>query len=120
MRADLILCGSMFNLRHDGMVMNRHRWFEVGGWDVSPFPPASCAHDGWSISVFGHSVLGRPLAGLTTYDHPNERVKLGIEVGRKVMGIAWMNRGELSEAIPPAYTEWIGLQLMAHLKERAA
>lgn len=28
------------------------------------------------------------------------------------MGIDWMNRDELSQAIPPAYTEWIGKQLM--------
>jgi DNA (cytosine-5)-methyltransferase 1 len=31
------------------------------------------------------------------------------------MGIDWMSRRELSEAIPPAYTEFIGLELMAHL-----
>ena len=28
------------------------------------------------------------------------------------MGIEWMNRGELSQAIPPAYTQWIGERLM--------
>jgi len=31
------------------------------------------------------------------------------------MGIDWMTRDELSEAIPPAYTEHIGGQLMAHI-----
>jgi DNA (cytosine-5)-methyltransferase 1 len=31
------------------------------------------------------------------------------------MGIDWMTRDELNEAIPPAYTEHVGLQLMAHL-----
>jgi DNA (cytosine-5)-methyltransferase 1 len=35
------------------------------------------------------------------------------------MGIDWMNRDELSQAIPPAYTELIGHQLMAHLKVAA-
>jgi DNA (cytosine-5)-methyltransferase 1 len=29
------------------------------------------------------------------------------------MGVGWMNREELSEAIPPAYTEHIGRQLLA-------
>jgi DNA (cytosine-5)-methyltransferase 1 len=36
------------------------------------------------------------------------------------MGIDWMTRDELREAIPPAYTEFIGHQLMQHLQARAA
>jgi len=28
------------------------------------------------------------------------------------MGIDWMTNDELSEAIPPAYSEWIGTQLL--------
>ena len=31
------------------------------------------------------------------------------------MGIDWMRRKDLTEAIPPAYTEFIGGQLLAHL-----
>jgi hypothetical protein len=37
------------------------------------------------------------------------------------MGIDWMTSDELAEAIPPAYTEYIGYYLMAHLNaEKAA
>jgi DNA (cytosine-5)-methyltransferase 1 len=32
------------------------------------------------------------------------------------MGIDWMTRAELSQAIPPAYTEYIGAQLLAALE----
>jgi len=120
MRPDLILCGSMFGLRWKGLVLHRHRWFEAGGWELSPFPPAACAHDGWSISIFGGSVLGKPLPGRSTYDHPNEREELGITVGREVMGIDWMNRQGLAQAIPPVYTEFIGRQLLTAVTKVAA
>ena len=31
------------------------------------------------------------------------------------MGIDWMTKGELNEAIPPAYTQHLGNQIVAHL-----
>jgi DNA (cytosine-5)-methyltransferase 1 len=39
---------------------------------------------------------------------------------RKVMGIEWMTRKELTQAIPPSYTELIGHQLIAHVAARSA
>ncbi len=36
---------------------------------------------------------------------------------REAMGIDWMTKAELNEAIPPAYTEFIGTQLLAYLME---
>jgi DNA (cytosine-5)-methyltransferase 1 len=45
---------------------------------------------------------------------------VGTYVGPEAMGIDWMNGTELCEAIPPAYTEHIGAQLLRHLSEVAA
>ena len=38
----------------------------------------------------------------------------------RTMGIDWMTWDELREAIPPAYTELVGHQLMQHVQARAA
>ena len=34
---------------------------------------------------------------------------------REAMGIDWMDRDEMAEAIPPAYTQWVGGHLQAEL-----
>ena len=43
-----------------------------------------------------------------------------VEAGREAMGIGWMTRDELKEAIPPAYTNLIGCSLIKHLEAVAA
>jgi DNA (cytosine-5)-methyltransferase 1 len=45
----------------------------------------------------------------------------GVDAGRQAMGMPWASRCGLSEAVPPAYTEHIGKQLLQHIEsERAA
>jgi DNA (cytosine-5)-methyltransferase 1 len=39
---------------------------------------------------------------------------------RAAMGIDWMTKGELNESTPPAYTEWIGTQLIPQLAPKGA
>jgi DNA (cytosine-5)-methyltransferase 1 len=43
-----------------------------------------------------------------------------LAAARDAMGIDWMTKGEINEAIPPAYTELIGRQLLAYLKAAEA
>jgi DNA (cytosine-5)-methyltransferase 1 len=73
------------------------------------------------VTIFGHTVLERsPQIGRTPNNGPIFRRKhLGTDRGRDAMGTPWMTREELSEAIPPAYTEWVGAQLIPSM-ERAA
>lgn len=40
----------------------------------------------------------------------------GVAQAREAMGIDWMTRDELREAIPPAYTEYLGRQLIASIE----
>lgn len=97
MRPDVVLCGSYFGARE----LKRHRWFEFSEAPGALVPP--CDHDDDNIvSVFGHG----------------GHIYHGVEDWRRVMGIDWMMRDELAQAIPPAYTEWIGRQLLAHLGVR--
>lgn len=93
-----------------GLGVKRHRWFESGH---VLFGTQCAGHQGDWVSVFGHTVLERsPQIGRTAKGGPIFRRKhLGTERGRDAMGISWMTREELSEAIPPAYTEYIGRQL---------
>lgn len=43
-----------------------------------------------------------------------------IAAARNAMGIEWMNKGELNEAIPPAYAKLIGKQLKAYIIQNEA
>jgi DNA (cytosine-5)-methyltransferase 1 len=115
-RADLIepiqLCGSSF-----GLGVRRHRLFEIHGFDVGLVPP--CAHhdqpEPVDVTGTGSSRIGPRLDG----KGGNSRKPRNLAHAREAMGIDWMTRVELSEAIPPAYTEHIGAALLKHLRAGA-
>ena len=98
------LCGSSFDLG-----VRRHRRF---GSDVLMLAP-SCRHYShpFPIGVTGHGAQGHEYRRETPVATQADR--------RQAMGIDWMNRDELAQSIPPAYTEWIGTQLLAALEAAA-
>jgi len=97
--AHVQLCGSVFGLGSNGYQLRRHRWFESN--ILIPVPP--CNHRGRAISVVGGVKINRL------------KTRVPLEWGKEAMGIYWMDWEELSEAIPPAYTEYIGKFLMQAL-----
>ena len=44
----------------------------------------------------------------------------GVPEGRRRMGTGWMTQDGLAQAIPPAYTRYIGARLLEHLASEAA
>jgi DNA (cytosine-5)-methyltransferase 1 len=101
LRKDLMLCGSMFGLR-----VRRHRIFETN-WSVGGAPP--CHHQDDSIAIYG-SMDGRRV--WTRKNGTELRAARTIGQASETMGIDWMDWDEIKEAIPPAYTEFIGKQLL--------
>jgi len=86
------LCGAMFDLR-----VYRHRLFECS------FP----------VSVPPHPEHVAPLRKMGRKPEPGDFMHVvgnfsGVAQAREAMGIDWMARDELREAIPPAYSEHIG------------
>lgn len=101
------LCGTMFELR-----VYRHRLFETNFPIPQPFHPPHVA-----LCSNGDSFKGnRKPSDAHFYTVVGNFGHL--EDARNAMGITWMRRAELAQAIPPAYTRFIGDFLLRHIAER--
>jgi DNA (cytosine-5)-methyltransferase 1 len=110
MREDLMLCGSMFGLRSaPDRYLRRHRIFEFGHWNPLVLVPP-CYHEGLAVGVYGHGSAGHLGQRMRTANRDEARV---------LMGMPDAKRDGMSQAIPPAYTEFIGTQLLEHLRRAA-
>jgi DNA (cytosine-5)-methyltransferase 1 len=95
----LMLCGTMF-----GMKLYRHRYFELS-WSSPILSPMCCQH-------YPNPVLWTGMGGGTS---KGRKPRQTMEHKRSQGGIDWMVGTELTLAIPPAYTFFIGTQLMQYL-----
>jgi DNA (cytosine-5)-methyltransferase 1 len=95
----VLFCGEAF-----GLETYRHRLFES---NVELIPPWHPEHR------VPTTKMGRaPVAG--EYMHVVGNFS-GVERARGIMDMPWANRDGLREAIPPVYTEFIGVQLITQM-----
>jgi DNA (cytosine-5)-methyltransferase 1 len=103
MTAHVVLCGCMF----DGLGVYRERWFETN--PVLYGLSLMHRHAETRICVAGN--------GTSSWYRQKTGIKnRSVDAIRAAMGIDWMSRSELAQAIPPAYTEYIGRRLLAALE----
>lgn len=109
----IVLCGTMF----PGLRVLRHRLFESNVRLVAPEHPSK------HPLVFTHD---KRKAHYGKLDQNESFVQVTgggnctVLNAMDAMGIEWMTKAEMNEAIPPAYTEYIGRQLLAAVSERRA
>jgi DNA (cytosine-5)-methyltransferase 1 len=99
LESPVLLCGSMF-----GLDVQRHRLFETS----FHVPPPKCDHSCWTARF--------PPA--TNRRNKRKTVEVGVwriplEVQQRAMGVDWMSREKLSQAVPPVYAEYLGRAAMA-------
>jgi DNA (cytosine-5)-methyltransferase 1 len=105
----IMLCGTMFGLR-----VIRHRLFECS------FPVAVPPH-GKHPLVYTRDKRKAHYGKLSEWTSPVQVTGGGNcskAAAADAMGIDWMTKDELNEAIPPAYTRHVGGQLFSHVLAR--
>lgn len=102
----ITLCGTAFGLGTQTAELRRHRLFETS-WVIPMVPPCGHGMKPRVIGVYGGHGRDRRRT-VNTQDFPTSD-------RREAMGIDWMTGAELSQAIPPAYTRWLGEQLLDHM-----
>jgi DNA (cytosine-5)-methyltransferase 1 len=111
----ITLCGTMFGLQTpDGAQLKRHRLFETS-FDILMVP--LCHHAGLrTVGIYGDKARDIAMEK-RHYSKPKEtrgrppQIQFSLGAARAAMGIEWGSMKELSQAIPPAYTEFIGREL---------
>ncbi|MDP9057706.1 MAG: DNA cytosine methyltransferase [Pseudomonadota bacterium] len=103
----VVLCGTMF----PGLRVLRHRLFEA---NFEIIPPPHKKHPKVHTFDKRKSHFGKT-DEWTDFVQVTGGGNCRLAAARDAMGISWMSKGEINEAIPPAYTELVGKHLMKHL-----
>lgn len=132
MRDPILLCGRMFGLGATDeddlpLVLDRHRLFESNVPLVAPAHPSHALDIRWVAGVYGGSrrayrLPWEDVAAVAPRDrHCARFVRHGGYVPRSkavqqaLLGIDWMTVKGMQESIPPAYSEFVGAQMLAHV-----
>lgn len=123
LRDPFMLCGTMFGLQTScGAELQRHRLFEAN-WFIGLQP--QCQHGTATIGVYGGHAHDRRRKTITitgstpqqNVDRNRSRLTFPVHEARRAMGIDWMTMAELSQAIPPAYSHFIGMAAIRHIQQ---
>lgn len=101
------LCGSSFGLK-----VRRHRLFEAS----FPILQLPCAHEAQGRPIDVSGTGARRVKPRTDGKGGNPNKPRNLDEARDAMGIYWMSRKEISQAIPPAYSEYIGIAARAFIQ----
>jgi len=107
LHTQLVLCAAALGLPH----LARHRHFESNILLMSG-PPCQHRRNTYTIGIYGDRPDGRRVS---YRQHRLVRVALSLDEARYEMGIDWMDWREITQAIPPVYTRFIGTQVLRHL-----
>ena len=109
----VVLCGTMF----DGLRVIRHRQFESS---EALTAPGKCGPHPLCYTMDKRKPHYGKLDEMTAFVMVNGGGNCSKAAAADAMGIDWMTKNELNEAVPPAYTEYLGWQLRAALMLRQA
>lgn len=113
LRWPLLLCGTMFGLHTAcGARLRRHRLFES---NLLLWSPGPCAHHA-SGPERTRTITITGATPQRNVERNRLRETFPVAAARQAMGIPWMGMRDLSQAVPPAYTAWIGAQLLRVLQ----
>lgn len=107
----VVLCGTMF----DGLRVIRHRQFESS---IHLHVPSKCGPHQMCYTLDKRKPHYGRLDEMTAFVMVNGGGNCSKAAAADAMGIDWMTKEELNEAIPPAYTEFLGRQLLAAVAKR--
>jgi DNA (cytosine-5)-methyltransferase 1 len=112
------LCGTAFGLGAGEYELRRHRHFETS----FPVMVPPCQHRKPTLGIYGdHARDRRRVEGENPDRGRQFPAGVGLELAREAMEMPWANWRGLSQAIPPAFTEYLGHYLLSHVQpERIA